>query len=204
MKLRIFAVTAVLAGPAIAQDDALYAPAPDPNLSYVRVIDPGSAGVTVGSEVVSGDDGGVSPYVGIDAAEIAVRSDNIETVLDVEPATYYTLVGGDDGEVRVITDTITNSPAKADLAFYNNTDLTDVAIFVPQAEAEAMSGVGAQSSQSVSLNAPLMLDFELRAGGETVATVSQVDLRRGEGVSVVLTGTEGAYEASVTNNSFAY
>ena len=199
----ILAVSA--AGFASAQDGSLYEPAPDPNMSYVRVIDPGSDTATVASQPLDEIGPGISAYVGVPAGEVPVQSDGIETTVSVEPATYYTVFSAADGTPTIAIDANTNSPAKADLAFYNKTDIEGVELFVPQANAAAVSDVAPWSSASVALNAPLVVDFELRdQGGEVLATLSGVSLKRKSGVSIVLTGSDGAYEAITTDNSFVY
>ena len=55
---------------------------------------------------------------------------------------------------------------------------------------------------AVALKAPLTLDFELRADGETLASVAAVELKRKAGVSIVLTELDGAYTAVAVPNSY--
>ncbi|GFE63205.1 alginate O-acetyltransferase AlgF [Litoreibacter roseus] len=200
------AALAVLLSPisALAQDGSLYEPAPDPSMSYVRVIDPGTENVAVGSKRLDDVADGISPYVGVVAGDVPVITDAVDMTLTVEAATYYTVLVSDDGATQIITDAITNSPAKADLAFYNLSDLGSADLFVPRADAMAVEGVVPTNAASVALNAPLELDFEVREGKAVMATVETVSLKRKSGVSIVVTGSAGSYEAISIDNSYIY
>ena len=54
----------------------------------------------------------------------------------------------------------------------------------------------------MALKAPLKVDMESVADGETVATVAQLDLKRRGGVSIVFSGTAGSYTATAIDNAF--
>jgi alginate O-acetyltransferase complex protein AlgF len=121
----------------------------------------------------------------------------------VEPGTFYSFLVGADGTTALVIDKITRNPAQADVTFYNLSDIASADLFVPAANAMAIEGVGVNSGGAVALKAPLTLDFEIRDGDTLVATVPAVDLKRREGVAIVLSGTAGVYAATVTQNDLA-
>ncbi len=101
------------------------------------------------------------------------------------------------------TDAITDSPAQADLIFYNMSDLPAVDVFVPSADAVALAGVAPGQGAGVALRAPLTLDFEFRVGNETKATLGGVEMLRATGTTILLEGGPDAYEAHVESNTYA-
>lgn len=194
---------AMIAAPALAQQDGrLYQPAPDPNASYVRVIAPDAPFVTIATTAVESGSGGVSPYVQVEPGKIAVSSAQVTTDLAVDPATYYSVYVDVAGNVTTKADALTNSPARADLSFYNLTDRDGLDLFVPAAKQAAITGLAAAATRTVALKAPLTLDFEIRAGEDILATLPAVSLERNAGVTIVVTGTAGSYRAVAVDNSF--
>ncbi|WP_394181594.1 alginate O-acetyltransferase AlgF [Yoonia maritima] len=204
MKRPLIAAAAVFlaqVSPSLA-DDGLYQDVADPNSSFVRVVAPGQTVASINGESVRDIASGVSDYVNVMPGEIDVVLPNGTGVVEVGPSAYYTVLFTDDGQTEVITDDITNSPSKADISVYNLTDTPGIDVFVPQANAVALEGIEAMQGQSIAIKAPLTLDFELRTGDEVLATVSQVDLVRNAGVSIVLLQTDDGYSAFATENSY--
>jgi alginate O-acetyltransferase complex protein AlgF len=105
--------------------------------------------------------------------------------------------------LHLLPDKIVNSPARADLVFYNLTDLPLVDLYVPSAKTMALTGVAPNASGQVTLKAPLTLDLEVQAEGMVLATLPAIEMRRRGGVSVVLSGTAGTYIATAAENSYA-
>ncbi|WP_425052178.1 alginate O-acetyltransferase AlgF [Psychromarinibacter sp. S121] len=207
MKSRRFVLAGVLAisaaaGPAFAQDDGLYQDVFDPNSSFIRVLAPGEAFATVDGTEVRNLDEGVSSYVNVMPGTIEVALPSATTSIEVAPSSYYTVVLSETGEPEVLTDEMVNSPSKSDVSFYNLTGNDAVELYVPAAKAVAIEDVAPGLGKSVALKAPLTLDFELRAGGETLASVPAVELKRKAGVSIVLTELDGAYTAVAVPNSY--
>lgn len=206
---RIFATCSGLAliafGPAaLAQDASLYEDVANPNSSFVRVVDAKSPVAMI--QAVSFDSivAGVTPYVVIDGeTEVKISAGELSATETVEPATFYSFVVGADGSSALVVDKITRNPAQADVTFYNLSDIPSADLYAPQAKAMAIEGVGVNEGGAVALKAPLTLDFEVRDGETVVATVPAVDLKRREGVAIVLSGTGGTYTASVTPNALA-
>ncbi|WP_106746442.1 alginate O-acetyltransferase AlgF [Yoonia maritima] len=187
--------------PALA-DDGLYQDVADPNSSFVRVVAPGQTVASINGESVSDIASGVSDYVNVMPGEIDVVVPNGTGVVEVGPSAYYTVLFTEDGQTEIVTDDITNSPSKADISVYNLTDTPSIDVFVPQANAVAVEGIEAMQGQSVAIKAPLTLDFELRSGDEVLATVSEVELIRNAGVSIVLLQNDDGYSAFATDNSY--
>jgi hypothetical protein len=193
-----------LGSTALAQDASLYEDVANPDSSFVRVVDTKSPVAMI--QAVSFDSivAGVTPYVVIDGeTEVKITAGELSATETVEPATFYSFVVGADGSSALVVDKITRNPAQADVTFYNLSDIPSADLYAPQAKAIAIEGVGVNEGGAVALKAPLTLDFEVRDGETVVATVPAVDLKRREGVAIVLSGTGGTYTASVTPNALA-
>jgi len=199
-----FFALAMMATSALPQaDNGLYEPAPDPDASFVRLIAPGEASGTIAAKAMNKMDA-VSPYVSVAPGEVSVTAGDTDTVVSVEKGGFYTVTLASGGAAATMKDTIIASPAKADLAFYNLSDLPALSLFVPAANANVAEGIDPSAMFAAALKAPLTLDFEVRNGDEVVATIPAVELRRKEGVTIVITGSAGDYDGFATNNVFLY
>jgi hypothetical protein len=206
MRNLVTAVTLCLltTGIAIAQDAGLYDDIASPDASFVRVIVPPNGIAMVQTTSFSALDTGLSPYVVVDKpGEVQISAGVDETKATVEAGKFYTYVVGTDGKGNLLTDNITRSPGQADVSFYNLSDVAAVDVYVPAAKAVALAGVAAGAGDAVALKAPLIVDFELRDGDKVLATVAAVDLKRREGVTIVLRGTGGTYTAFAAANALA-
>ncbi|MDZ4086251.1 MAG: alginate O-acetyltransferase AlgF [Tabrizicola sp.] len=189
---------------AFAQDASLYEDVANPNSSFVRVVDASASVAVIQSASFDRVEKGVTPYVVIDGAtEVSITSGETTATEAIQPATFYSFVVGADGASALVVDKITRNPAQADVTFYNLSDIALADLYVPQANAIAIEGVAPSTGGAVALKAPLTLDFEIRDGETVVATVPAVDLKRREGVAIVLSGTGGSYTATVTPNALA-
>lgn len=193
---------AVCATPAAAQDNQLYEEPADPNASFVRVVAPGETVAVVGNETFENVVGGVTPYVMTTKGTISVALGNMVGDGEIPPTSFFTFVEGNDGTLHLLQDNIENSPAKADLVFYNLSDLSSVDLFVPRVGAMALDNVAQHTSRQVALKAPLTLDFEVREGDAVLATLPAVRMRRRAGVTVVFSGVSGDYTAFSTENLY--
>lgn len=195
---------ALMATPALPQaDNGLYEPAPDPDASFVRLIAPGEASGSIATKAMSKLEA-VTPYVSVTPGEVSVKAGGTDTTVTVEKGGFYTVTLASGGTAATLKDTIIASPAKADLAFYNLSDLAGLSLFVPAANANVAEGIDPSAMFAAALKAPLTLDFEVRNGDEVVATIPAVELRRKEGVTIVITGRAGDYNGFATNNVFLY
>lgn len=183
-------------------DDGLYRDVRDPDASFVRLVVPGKSYGRIDAAGVSDLADGVSDYIHVEPGEIRVAVEEAEGSVTVAPRSYYTVILGADGLPVALTDQLQSNPAKADVSFFNLTDLDGVDLFVPRAGANVAEGIAAGAVRSVAVKAPLTLDFEVRAGGKVLATVPGVDLRRKEGVTIIATGQAGAYQAFARDNAF--
>lgn len=194
---------ALSAAPATAQDNQLYEDPADPNASFVRIISPGETLAVVGETTFDAVKGGVSPYLMVKAGAISVAVGTLASKGDIPPTTFYSFVKGTDGTLHLLQDAITNSPAKADLVFYNLSDLPLVDLFAPSVNATAIEGIAPNTSRQVSLKAPLTLDFEVRDGATVLASLPAIEMRRRAGVTVVFSGSAGEYTAFSTENLYS-
>jgi Alginate O-acetyl transferase AlgF len=189
---------------AFAQDAGLYDDIASPDASFVRVIAPPNGVAMVQNTAFDALDTGLSPYVVVDEpGEVQISAGTSETTATVEAGKFYTYIVGEGGAGELVTDEITRSPGQADVAFYNLSDVPSVDLYVPAAKAVAIEDVAAGKSGAVALKAPLNVDFELRDGETVLATVAAVDLKRREGVTIVLRGTGGTYTAFSAANALA-
>ena len=193
-----------LSTPTLAQDGGLYQDVVDPNSAFVRVIAAPKTTALVETTSFQSLDTGISPYVVIaEPGEIKVTAGTEEATVTVEPGVWMTYLVAPDGTGTLLKDEIKASPAQADIAFYNLSDLEAVDLYVPAAKAKAVSGVAPGTAGSVALKAPLSLDFEARDGETVLASVSGVELKRRDGVTFVLRGTGGTYELIAVPNAVA-
>lgn len=197
----LFASLALAASAASAGDDALYADVFDPNSSFIRVLAPGETFASIDGKTIRDFDEGMSAYVNVMPGSVAVALSGAETNIDVQSGAYYTVLTGAEGPI-VLEDAVTGSPAKSDVTVYNLSGNDGVALYVPAAKATAIDGVGPLSGKSIALKAPLTLDFELRVGGDTLASVAQVELKRKAGVSIILTQAGSGYHAVAAPNTY--
>ena len=198
-----FSILALCVAPAMAQDNQLYEDPADPNASFVRIISPGDTLAVVGANTFDNVLGGVTPYITMPAGPISVAVGDLVSDGDIPPTTFYSFVKGTDGTLHLLQDAITNSPAKADLVFYNLSDLPMVDLFVPTVDTVAIADIVQNTSRQVTLKAPLTLDFEVRDGETVLASLPAIEMRRRAGVTVVFSGSAGAYSAFSTENLYS-
>jgi len=202
---RLLFVAAVLAlaplSTALA-DDGLYEDVFDPASSFVRVLAPGQTVASINGKSLHDLEGGVSGFVNVMPGDIDIVLPNGNVAMNVSASKHYTVILTDDGQTTIIDDDITNSPAKADVSLYNLSSAQTVDLLVPAANAVAIAGTDHFASQTVSVRAPLTLDFEVREGEESLAQLSQVNLVRGGGVTIVLVDADDGFSAFSTANSY--
>ncbi|MDN3722223.1 hypothetical protein QW131_30985 [Roseibium salinum] len=139
--LATLAVVAALGGTAMAQDDALYPEPSAPDASYLRILTDAGTETEIDGNAAEAGEAGLTRYYEVSPGEVELRIAG--RTISVQPGAnaHYTYVAaGDQGEL--MSDEITDSPANADLVFYNLTDLDGVEVYVPEAEAVALEGVG--------------------------------------------------------------
>lgn len=185
-----------------AGDDGLYEAPVDPNSAFIRVLAPGATLAVVNGTTVDSIEQGLSAYVNVEPGEIPVTAGEASGTVTATPGAYYTLAWNEAGEPVLLQDQAADDPSKAIVYFYNFSDKPTVDLFAPSAKVNAVEAVPASGGKSVALKAPLQLDFEVQAEGETIAKVASVDLKRRGGVSIVFSGADGNYTASAVQNAF--
>ena len=193
-----------VASAAPAQDATLYEDVANPDASFVRVVDATSPVAVIQAVSFDSIEAGVTPYVVIDGdTEVQITAGQTKATEPVEPATFYSFVVGADGTSALVIDKITRNPAQADVTFYNLSDIASADLYVPQAKTVAIEGIKPNDGGAVALKAPLKLEFEVKDGDTVVAKLPAVELKRREGVAIVLSGSGGNYTATVTPNALA-
>ena len=187
---------------AAAQDGGLYEAVADPDAAFLRVIAAKGSPAFVQTTSFDGLDTGISPYVTIaEAGEVHVSAGTVEATVTVAPGSWQSFVVGPDGTGKLVADKPQASPAQADVALYNLSDLPAVDLFVPAAKAVALKAVPLGDAASVALKAPLTLDFAVQDKDVVLASVAGVELKRRDGVTFVFRGSSGAYELVAVPNS---
>lgn len=189
--------------PVLAQDNQLYEDPADPNASFVRIVAPGETLAVIAGSTFDAVIGGVTPYVMMPAGPVSAAVGDLVGQAEIPPMSFFSFVVGTDGSLHPLQDVITNSPAKADLVFYNLSDIALVDLFVPSVDAVALEDIAQNSSRQVSLKAPLTLTFEVRDGETVLASLPAIEMKRRAGVTVVFSGVAGDYTAFSTENLYA-
>lgn len=200
--LMAFAFITSFMTPGFAGDDGLYEKQLDPNAAFVRVVMPGTSSASIKGKAVSQMQEGVSAYVAVEPGSIAVSTGLGETTIEAAAGKFYTVLPA-GGQPVGVEDELNTNPAKAILSLYNLGDSTDVDIFVPQANAEALKDIATGGSKSVALKAPLTLDLVIRSGGKDVTKIEAVEFKRLSGVSVIVTGSGDLMKAVALANKIA-
>lgn len=204
MKLSIIGACIVLLSTfsAASADDGLYENVADPNSSFIRVIAPGQTVASINGNTLRDLQDGISGYVNVVPGDVDIVLPNGTLDVKVDPSTYYTVVFDESGEPKIFNDEITNSPAKADISIYNLSSAESVDLFVPAANAVAIPETTSSHSKTVSVRAPLTLDFEVHSNGQVLAQLSQVSLVRKGGVSIIFLDGDTGFTAFSTPNTF--
>lgn len=190
------------ASTALAGDGALYEDVFDPNSSFVRILAPGQTFGSVNGNTLNDLQNGVSGYVNVMPGLIPVSFSDGSMDVEVGPSRHYTVVKMPGAEPEVFEDELELSPAKADVSLVNLTSQDPVNLYVPLARAVAIENVPSSEMRSIALKAPLTLDFDLRTGEESLASVSAVELKRKSGVTIVLSQNDEGFEAFAVPNTY--
>ena len=174
----------------------------DPQSSFIRVLAADQAVAAVAGKRLTEFDAGLSAYVNVMPGTVDITHSGGTTNLAVQPSTHYTVILRTGAQPQVVVDDLKLNPGKSDVSLYNLSNRDGVDLFVPAARAVALKAVPMVGSKSVALKAPLTLDFDFRAGEQTLTSVAAVKLERRAGVSVVLTGAEGGYAAKAVQNTY--
>lgn len=176
-----------------ANDGALYEKAIDPNAAFVRVLSVDQVAVRIHRKSFSNLDDGVSPYVVVDPGDVSLSIGSAQRDLSVQSGKFYSVIYRGGQDLEVIEDTVSATPSKANLSFYNLTKQNVLDLFVPQAKAKAISGLAQNKGKTVQIKAPLTLDFAASINGEAKATAPKVQLSRGSGMTLVALEKDGQF-----------
>ena len=169
MKRFLGMVFAIIASLAQASDEGLYPDAIDPNAGFLRVFAFGETHVTVMGKPLRLGAEGLSDFRTLPAGNIDVSWGSTQASFELPSGRHMSLILGDDGTSEMRLDPIANHPGKADVSLINASDVTELSLFVPEAKAEVFSGIAEQEMATRAVTAPLTLDFEFRAAGQTLA-----------------------------------
>lgn len=202
MTLKYLLFFASLACPSVAQD--LYEAPVDPDASFVRIVAPGESLAVINGMTFDSLQGGVTPFLVVEPGSILVSVGGHDAMAEIAAASFYTFSPAEDGTLYMLQDSITNSPAKADLVIYNQSDLPLIDLFAPTADAMVLTAIAPATSRQVSLKAPLTLDLEVQSDGVVLAKLPAVTMQRRAGVTVIFSGSDGVYTAQSSPNTYAH
>lgn len=211
-KISMLAVaSSLLAGAAMANEQALYDPAPPANAAFVRVINATSNDSVKLTLASAGYDkvakGAAAAYQVVKEGEykpsVVAAGATVEAApVKVEAGKYYTLAVTGEGKavaVKELEDTLMANPAKAYVYFYNLSDVANAALNAPVQKADVVKLAASGTSGSRDVN-PLTLDLAVVADGKPVKSFAKVALQRRAGVSFILSGKAGALTATQATN----
>jgi alginate O-acetyltransferase complex protein AlgF len=185
------ALIALPAAAALAQDDALYAPAPPAGAAFVRVI---NATTDKGAATVGGGDA-VSIGVGEATAYAVVEDDTVAVALDGRTAdvpaadgTFVSVVMRPGADPLVLVDAAGESRGKATVTLYNLTGTDGLALKTGDGSIEVVAPVAPGASGSRAVN-PLSIGFAVFDGTTSLAEIPTEDLRGGQAYAVVVTAS---------------
>lgn len=182
-------LAALIALPVLAQDDALYAPAPPAGAAFVRVInattDKGDAAVGAGDAVSIGI-GEATPYAVVEDDTVSVALGGHSADVAAADGTFVSVVMRAEGEPLVLVDAANESRGKATVTLYNLTDAAGLALKTGDGTIEVVTPVAPGASGSRAVN-PLSIGFKVFDGTEAVAEIPSEDLRGGQAYAVIVT-----------------
>ena len=182
---------------AVAQEEALYDPAPPPGAAFVRVInltgngDPaevmigGSFAGTVGELQAS-------PYHVVEERETPITLGDAEATAAIEPGRFFSVVArpnGDGIEITTLEDTPNTDQTKAQLALYNLSGEADVDLVTSDGKVVVFDDVAPGSATYRNVNA-IAIGLSVRVNDEVVATFDNVQLERGTALGFLVGGTD--------------
>jgi hypothetical protein len=203
--LALIILTMVLAPfAAHAGEEELYAPVPPADSSFIRVVNltdtPDAQTKIDDATIPPGMENAVSEYVVIKAGERSFHFNDKKEPVSIEAGQYYTIAVSGDGSVKVFKDALIKDPAKAVIYFYNLSDAADATLTAPSHNTAIFEKVAANDSKSREINA-VTFGLKATAKGKDAGTVDEVELKRGRGTSLFLTGPEGNYKFFSVQNT---
>ncbi len=194
-------IATCLATPALAQDGGLYPEPSSPDASFLRVVDVDGSGARIGATEVAINEAGFTRYVEVQPGTVELDIANVASEFEVGANTHYTVIADGD-ETVLIEDAVEDSPAQADLLVYNLASIEAFDLYAVEAGVAAISDVAPGDHAGVALKAPLTLTFELRQGGETLASLDPMTLERGTGATVIVTGSAEDAQLHAANSTY--
>ena len=206
MKTFAFIILTMVLAPfaAYAGEEELYAPLPPADSAFVRVVNLTStpeAKITIDEAAIpAGNENAVSEYVVIKEGARSLNFNEKKDPVTIEAGQYYTIAVLSDGSVKTFKDVLIEDPAKAVIYFYNFSDAAEATLMAPSHNTAIFEKVAADDSKSREINA---VTFGLKATvkGVDAGSVDEVELKRGWGTSLFLTGAEGNYKLFSVQNT---
>lgn len=205
-RLALVALASGLASPATAQQ-VLYDPLPPKGSAYLRVMNAGSAPLSVdGATLGTSKTDRVGPYrvmQNVAAGRTTVSLGGRSVPVTLAEASYTTLIVLPGGEVKTVTDETEFNQVRAKLTFYN------AAAACPQASvslgadgAKVFDAVKPGEGRMRAVN-PVTAQLAARCGDEAPSLFDLSGLQAGARVSIVLTGGPQARSAFVIQDQTA-
>lgn len=206
---KLFVLLAFLLLPlsATAGEEALYAPVPPADSAFVRTVNAGDDSVPPvrldGSAFPAGEQKAVSDYAVIKQGEHVLTIGEENQPITIDAGQYYTVVVLKDGAVKILKDALIENPAKATIYFYNLSDAAAATLEVPSYKATIFENIAVGEGASREINAVSGFSLAVKADGKDAGKIDGIELKRQQGISVFLTGTEGQYKVFAVTNKVA-
>ena len=201
--MRVRIAVMILSGlailPGIAQE-SVYGPSAPAGAGFVRVIHGAGGTGPVSLEIGEASFGPVragegTPYRPVSQGLYVVALADTETEVFPRAGIYQTVAITDDG-VKVISDTVHEDPARAQLVLYNLTGRAAAKLVVEPSGEPVLEAVPAGGAESRAVNAVTVALAVTAGEGERTGPV-RVELRRGGSYGFLAYEVEGRIEATV-------
>jgi|GEM_PF-3338476 len=185
-----------------AEDAGLYPDAPPADVAFVRVVNTSDA--MVNDITLSGISlGDVDPK---SVTEYAVLTQGDAEIKIGDASFNQTLVAGDYYTASMVGENLTilndhkiDTPTKAVIALYNFSDIENISLVSTTHNADIFKDVSSGQKDARDINA-VSIGIAVKNGDAIIAEMADVKLERQTATSLILIGSDGAYDVLVKNN----
>jgi len=186
----------------LAEEAALYDPAPPPDSAFVRVVNatPGSAPIEVVVNGLSLSSVGyqqATHYAVVKGGERSLSAGPTTAELSFDSGAFYTVVL-EGGTLSALSDTPNDNLAKARLTLYNLSD-APVSLKTADGQVAVLEGVSPNGVEGRAVNA-IPIELAVFSGDQSI-TLPKVTLAQGNSYSIFVTGTDPVAAALVRDTT---
>jgi alginate O-acetyltransferase complex protein AlgF len=169
-------------------DAGLYDPKPPANSAFLRFIndktmDGSAKAVARGKDLEYLDYTEISSYFVVPEGNVNVTIGDDKTNFEAKAGNFYSAVLSDSG-VTVMTDELSDSPAKAQLIFYNFSDTSNLSVKTSDGSVEIIEPMAIRESGSRLIN-PAKVPMALYNNDTVYHTFDEMSLDRSRSYSII-------------------